>query len=128
GKLGETFTLPYRPVQPETLHIVSEQNGQTEPWERKDDFLSSKKTAAHFVLNATEGTIRFGDGEFGRIPEAGVLVIADEFRYGGGARANDAGPGTIKNPQSVLSGVDKVTNERAAVCRTDEQTIQKLTR
>jgi hypothetical protein len=128
GQPGEVFTLPFRPVQPTPLRIITEQNNQIEEWERRDDFLSSGLLDKHFVLNVTQGTIRFGDGQFGRIPEAGALVIADEFRYGGGARANNAGPGTIKSPQSVLAGVDKVTNERAAVGGTDEQSMEELQR
>jgi predicted phage baseplate assembly protein len=128
GEPDATFELPFKPVQPFPLRISTEQNGNTEEWIRVDDFLSSKVDDRHFVLSAAEGKIRFGDGKRGRIPEAGALVLADEFRYGGGARANQAGAGTIKNPQSVLTGVDKVTNERPAVGGADEQTIEELRR
>ena len=102
--------------------------GSDQEWQRVDDFLSSKQEDKHFVLNATAGTLKFGDGERGRIPGAGALIIADEFRYGGGSRGNQAGIGAIKNPQSVLTGVDKVKNERAAVGGADEQTIQEMLR
>ncbi|WP_447602819.1 putative baseplate assembly protein [Nitrospira sp. Nam80] len=128
GQPQEIFPLPFKPVQPDPLRIVTEQNNQTEEWRRVHDFLSSRPLDTHFVLNSTEGTIRFGDGERGRIPEAGALVIADEFRHGGGARANRAGAGTISNPLSVLTGVDRVSNERPAVGGADEQTIQELQR
>ena len=128
GQPDETFQLPFRPVQPEPLSISIEENNRPDKWQRVDDFLGSAREDKHFVLNATEGTIRFGDGERGRIPGAGALIIADEFRYGGGARGNQAGAGMIKNQQSVLTGVDKVTNERPAVGGADEQTIKELTR
>lgn len=128
GQPDETYALPFRPAQPTPLRILTEQNDQTEEWQRVDDFLSSKQEDKHFVLNATAGTIKFGDGERGRIPGAGALIIADEFRYGGGSRGNQAGIGAIKNPQSVLTGVDKVKNERAAVGGADEQTIQEMLR
>lgn len=126
GQPGSVFTFPFRPVQPEPLRVITEQNNQAELWFRRDDFLSSGPRDTHFVLNETEGTIRFGNGTSGRIPEAGALVIADEFRYGGGARGNRVGSGLIKSPQTVLPGVDKVTNERAAVGGTDEQSIADL--
>ncbi|MEK6279398.1 MAG: putative baseplate assembly protein [Acidobacteriota bacterium] len=128
GQPDEIYALPFRPVQPTPLRIVTEQNNQTEEWQRVDDFLSAKPESRYFVLNATAGTIKFGDGDRGRIPTAGALIIADEFRYGGGSRGNQAGIGAIKNPQSVLTGVDKVKNERAAVGGADEQTIQEMLR
>jgi predicted phage baseplate assembly protein len=126
GQPGEFFQLPFSPVQPGSIAISTEQNNQTEPWTRVDDFLSSGHLDAVYTLNATEGSILFGDGDNGRIPEAGSLIIADSFRYGGGARANNAGSGTITSPLSVLSGVDSVTNERPAVGGADEQTLKAL--
>jgi hypothetical protein len=128
GGAGESFTLPFQPVQPASLKVSTELNGQTEAWTRVDDFLSSSTTDAHYVLNATEGAIRFGDGDRGRIVEAGTLVVADAFRYGGGARANSAGAGAIASLLSLIDGVDKVTNERPAVGGQDEQTIEDLQR
>ncbi len=129
GQPDETFELPFKPVQADSLRINTEVNGTIKnDWKRVDDFLGSGENDAHFVVNATEGSVRFGDGEHGLIPEASALVIADAFRYGGGARANNAGAGAIKNPQSVLTGVDKVTNERAAVGGAEEQTIDQLKR
>jgi hypothetical protein len=128
GQPSEQYSLPFRPVQPVSLRVTSEQNNQIEEWKRVDDFLASKPPDAHFVLNATAGTILFGDGERGQIPRAGALVIADEFRYGGGARGNQAGAGAIKNLQQSLNGVDKVKNERAAVGGADEQTIDEMVR
>ena len=126
GQPGETFQLPFAPVQPTSISIVTEQNNQTEPWRRVDDFLSAGRQDACFSLNAAEGSILFGNGDRGRIPEAGVLVIANSFRYGGGARANNVGAGTIINSLAVLSGVDRVTNERPAVGGADEQSLADL--
>ncbi len=130
GQPAEVFSLPFRPVEPASLRIKTEteQTSQTENWERVDDFLSSKPRDKHFVLNAAAGTIQFGDGERGQIPVASSLIIADEFRYGGGARGNQAGAGAIKAMQSQLTGVSKVTNERPAVGGSNEQTIQEMLR
>ena len=128
GQPSEEYSLPFRPVQSDSLRVSTEQNNQTQQWKRVDDFLASKPQDAHFVLNATAGTIRFGDGERGQIPRAGDLLIADEFRYGGGARGNQAGARAIKNLQQSLSGVDQVKNERAAVGGADEQTIDEMVR
>lgn len=126
GEPQQDFSLPFRPVQPESLKLVVESNGQTEEWKRVDDFLASGDDDPHFTLNATEGSIRFGDGKHGRIPAASQSIIADSFRYGGSARANQAGVGSIKNPQTQLEGIDRITNERTAAGGTDEQTLDEL--
>jgi predicted phage baseplate assembly protein len=126
GQPDETFQLPFAPVQPGSLVIHTELNNQTETWNQVQDFLSAGPLATSYTLNATEGSIKFGNGDRGRIPEASALVIADSFRYGGGDRANNAGAGTITSPLTVLSGVDKVKNERPAVGGAKEQSIEDL--
>lgn len=128
GHPGENFPLRRRPVDRESLTLRTElpDGGEVEQWERVDDFLASGPDDAHYTLNATAGTVQFGDGERGRIPEASAQVVATEYRFGGGARGNSAVGGTIKSPQTALVGVDKVTNERPAVGGTDEQTLEEL--
>jgi predicted phage baseplate assembly protein len=127
GQPGERFQLLRKPVAKASLKLTTElPDSQPEAWVQVDDFLASKPDDAHYTLNATAGTIQFGDGDRGRIPEAGSQVIANEYRYGGGARGNQAGAGAIKSPQSVLEGIDKVTNERPAVGGFDEQTLDEL--
>lgn len=127
GHPGELFELQRKPVDKTSLKLRTElESGEVEEWKRVDDFLASKPDDPHYTLNATAGIILFGDGERGRIPDASAQVIATEYRYGGGARGNRSGPGTIKSPQTVLVGVDKVTNERPAVGGADEQTLEEL--
>lgn len=126
GEPGQDFLLPFRPVQPDSLKIVSESASGTEEWTRVDDFLASDPDDRHFTLNATEGSIRFGDGNRGEIPPAGAQIVATQFRYGGSARGNQAGPGTIKSARTNLDGIEKVTNERTAAGGADEQTLAEL--
>jgi predicted phage baseplate assembly protein len=128
GQPGERFQLQRKPIERSSLQIRTElpNGGDVEKWTLVDDFLASKPDDLHYTLNATAGIIEFGDGQRGRIPDASAEVIATEYRYGGGARGNNAGAGTIKSPQAVLTGVDKVTNERPAVGGSDEQTLEEL--
>lgn len=127
GQPGERFELQRKPVARASLKLRTElPNGDVEEWAERQDLLSSKPDDAHYTLNATAGVIQFGDGERGRIPDAAAQVIATEYRYGGGARGNRVGVGAIKSPQSVLVGVEKVTNERPAVDGADEQTLEQL--
>lgn len=127
GQPRESFQLQRKPVDKGSIKLRTELSGaDVEEWKRVDDFLSSKPDDLHYTLNATAGIVQFGDGDHGRIPEASAQVIATEYRYGGGARGNKAIAGTIKSPQTVLVGVDKVTNERAAVGGANEQTLEQL--
>ena len=45
-------------------------------WNRRDDQDASRRTDFHFTLDATSGAIVFGDGERGRVPDAGATVLA----------------------------------------------------
>lgn len=125
GHPNERFTLQHQPVFSLTLQVTLP-TGESETWVEKDDFLASGPDDPHYVLNADGGVVQFGDGDHGRIPQAGSQVVAVEYRYGGGARGNGAGAGTINTPHTALVGVDKVTNERPAVGGADEETLDGI--
>jgi predicted phage baseplate assembly protein len=122
---SEEFTTQHKPVVSLALEVHLP-TGEKEQWTKVDDFLSSKPEDRHYRLNATGGVIQFGDGDRGRIPGAGAQIVAIEYRYGGGKRGNNAGPGMINSPRSALVGVEKVTNERAAVGGAEEQSLEEI--
>ena len=124
GHASEAFPLGRRPVEPES--IVIQVGESTEPWIRKDDFLSSKKDDPHFVVDAGAGTIQFGDGKHGRIPPAGTVIMATQFRWGGGPRGNLATAGLIKDMTGSVTGIEKVSNERAATGGGEEQSLDEI--
>lgn len=123
GTPDQAFTLRFRPVIPQSLVLnVPEQDQTIVTWNLKPDFLASGPDDPDYVLNATTGEIRFGDGQHGRIPVAGSQIVATKYRYGGGAAGNiPANVATTLPPNT--QGIDKVTNERAAACGRDEQTL-----
>jgi hypothetical protein len=49
-----------------------------------------------FELDSEEGTVRFGDGLRGAIPEQGCRIRIERMRYGGGKKGN-MGPGNLKS-------------------------------
>lgn len=71
------------PARAVDLEIRS--NGSAERWDEVPDFASSGPADRHFVLDRRSGRVRFGDGERGRVPEAGSQVEAS-YRSGGGGR------------------------------------------
>ena len=81
GHPDQTFNLRRKPVQPGSLDLWVEVSGQEpEHWVQVEDFLASGPDDPHYVLNATKGEIRFGDGRGGRIPVAGAEIVAREYR------------------------------------------------
>ena len=128
GQPEATFTLSRTPVQADSLELTSEvEDGPQERWERRDDLLASSPEDKHFVLNATTGDIRFGDGAQGLIPAAGARIMAESYRYGGGEAAN-VGPELINALLSAPPGVSEVLNRREAVGGRDEQALEELMR
>jgi predicted phage baseplate assembly protein len=126
GHPEQTFTLRFQPVQPGSLDLELEVEEQApESWQQVEDFLASGPDDAHYVLNATRGELRFGDGKRGRIPVAGSTIVARQYRTGGGTAGN-VGAGLINTPMTPLVGVESVTNARPAVGGRDEQDVETL--
>jgi predicted phage baseplate assembly protein len=119
------FALQRRPVQPDSLVLETEgpdPDRKVTRWERRDDLLASGPDDPHYVLNATAGEVRFGDGINGLIPVAGSLIIARSYQYGGGQAAN-VGPNMITLLLSNRSDIASVMNERKAEGGNDEERI-----
>jgi predicted phage baseplate assembly protein len=126
GTPNQLFELRRTPVLKDSLSLSIEVPDEPpEQWQPVDDFLHSARDDTHYTLNHATGLIHFGDGEHGRIPVAGAEIIAREYRYGGMSAGNVAA-GLINAPLTNLPGVDKVTNERAAVGGRDEQKVEEL--
>jgi predicted phage baseplate assembly protein len=124
GHPDQSFTLRRKPVQPGSLSLYME-GQEPERWIEVPDFLSSGPQDPHYVVVAGRGEVRFGDGARGRIPEAGVEIVAREYRYGGGAAGN-VGPGLIATLLTPVMGVEGVTNERPALGGREEQPLEEL--
>src|SRR6185503_9973899 len=103
-------------VDPETLELEVEESGRGyQPWWRVEDLMAvdsdptRAREARAYMLDSEAGTVRFGDGIRGRIPEAGMRVRVKRMRAGGG-RAGNLPPGTL----TELAGFD-LANARVAL-------------
>jgi predicted phage baseplate assembly protein len=99
------------------------------PWREVEDFYASGPDDPDFTLNRTTGEVRFGDGRHGRIPVANAAapvanIVAREYRVGGGESGN-AGPNTVTDLQTSITGVQSVTNLTAATGGTDEEPLEE---
>ncbi|PZO12742.1 MAG: putative baseplate assembly protein [Burkholderiales bacterium] len=102
GAADQTFALPAGSVDGETLVIEVEEPGGRgyQPWQRVDDLAAisanalTAREAGAYELDAEAGTVRFGDGVRGRIPERLMRVRLARGRFGGG-RAGNLAPGSL---------------------------------
>ena len=95
GAGGQQFMLPAGSVDPATLDIQVEEPGQAyRSWTRVDDLAAISADAAVarearvYELDAEAGTLRFGDGVRGRVPEREMRVRLASGRFGGGRAGN----------------------------------------
>lgn len=101
GAPGQVFQLPQGSVDADTLRIQVEEPGRGyQPWTRVDELAAISRDAnvlreaAAFELDAEAGSLRFGDGMRGRMPERQMRVRLAFGRFGGG-RAGNLPAGTL---------------------------------
>jgi hypothetical protein len=125
GVPDQIFNLRRTPLAPGSLTLVIEVNGNDEPWVLVEDFLASGRNDPHYILNADSGQIQFGNGVNGQIPVAGALIVATEYRVGGGTAGN-VGVAQVTTLLTPVIGLESVTNLRPAVGGLDEQSVDDL--
>ncbi|HEX4947620.1 MAG TPA: putative baseplate assembly protein [Blastocatellia bacterium] len=89
GSGDQVFPLPGQSVDPHTIQIeVEEDRRGFQPWRAIDDLALAGDNDAVFYLDAEAGTIQFGNGVRGRVPDAGARIKAAFVRSGGGQAGN----------------------------------------
>ncbi|MCA9457683.1 MAG: putative baseplate assembly protein, partial [Nitrospira sp.] len=153
GEAFQMVSLPHHPVQPDPEIVIKEmtkpnpeqirwfketigqepekdpQSGKVEelwvPWIPVNNFLFSGRDDRHFILDATKGTVTFGDGKRGRIPPAGSGNIkARSYRLTKGRQGN-VGKGEIDTLRISKPGVDSVRNPEPVTGGVDIETIEE---
>lgn len=72
----QQVTLPAGQAEPADVDLYTLESGAWLRWRMRPDFLASTRSDRHAVLDAAAGTIRFGNGEKGRVPPSGCLIFA----------------------------------------------------
>ncbi|MEO5900014.1 MAG: putative baseplate assembly protein [Ilumatobacteraceae bacterium] len=132
GIPGQEFRLKQAPVLPrregELIQVITSE-GATD-WTEVSDFALSGEEDHHVLWDDGEGVIAFGpavrhaDGKIlqhGATPPDGALIVAREYRHGGGA-AGDVGAGTLTAMRSTIPYVDRVENRKSATGGVDAET------
>jgi predicted phage baseplate assembly protein len=89
GSADQSFALPGASVEAESLVIQVEETGRGyQIWQAIADLALASPQATVYQLDAEAGTIRFGNGMRGRVPEVGARVRVGIVRLGGGDAGN----------------------------------------
>jgi hypothetical protein len=89
GTSDQEMALGAPSVEPESLEMQVEEAGRGYvTWARLDDLATAGRDGSVYTLDSEAGTVRFGDGVRGRIPEAGRRIRVLRMRAGGGAAGN----------------------------------------
>jgi hypothetical protein len=119
GQPGQSQRLVHGNVVAGSLKLeVEEQPGAWKGWTRVENFDASGEDDRHYVLDLESGTVTFGNGIRGAVPQIGRRIRALEYAYGGGASGNVGpkainkleGPGVeglkVENPLPARGGAD----------------------
>jgi hypothetical protein len=68
GFPAQQVIFPGAPVEPCSARVYTQEKNSWRAWELREDFFSSTRRDFHAVLDATSGTLTFGNGEHGRVP------------------------------------------------------------
>ena len=93
-------------------------------WVQPNLFLSSP-TDRHYAAARASGLLFFGDGVNGRVLPQDAQVQLQQFQSGGGSDGNLAA-NTVTQLQGAVSGVQSVTNVRAAEGGSDGETLMSF--
>ena len=107
GEPEQIVTIGPRPIVESSFRLFSLEGQAWRTWTRVDDFAASIRADAHFMLDPTSGDVTFGDGEHGRTPLAGSLLVA---QYD--ATLAEAGIGRV-----ILDRRQPAQSRAAAGCR-----------
>ena len=123
GQPNQVFDLINSQVEPGSVQLEVEEVDGWQAWQAVDGFFSSGENDRHFNLDAAAGTIKFGTGIQGYVPQIGQRIRVTGYRYGGGVEGNVAAETIIKissnkkvklfNPLVAYGGANAETIEQA---------------
>lgn len=94
-------------------------------WKEADSFSASGPEDRHFVIDKNQGILKFSDGVFGKIPDAGDgETIIVRYTFGGG-RAGNLPKGSIQRMNDSIGYVSHVRNPVPTVGGTDRESVEQ---
>jgi hypothetical protein len=94
-------------------------------WTPVEDFCLSGPNDRHYVLQRRMGRLQFGDGVYGRIPEASTTPnISVSYVVGGGSKGN-LSSGSLTQMDHQIGFINKVSNPAPTVGGCDEELLDE---
>jgi hypothetical protein len=114
----------------DALELVTDDTGRPKEvwvrWRQTPDFYGSAQRDRHYVFDHLTGEVRFGDGQNGMIPPAGVGNIRiSQYQTGGGVAGNKPA-GSISQLRTTVPYVDRVINHIGASGGAEAETYDSL--
>lgn len=125
GMPYQEFELPSEDVLCESTEILVHEIGTTDrfaKWTRVEDFAASTPEDKHFMVDAKNGLLCFGDCERGMAPEGEILLISFSQTSGKEGRVKK---GTIDRFVDIEEETIQVWNEQDAVGGRNEESIEE---
>ncbi len=95
GSADQVMLLPARSVDSDSLELqVEETNRGYVTWQRVDDLAVTGRDDGVYSLDSEAGTVTFGNGVYGKIPEPTQRIRVVMMRAGGGIKGN-LSPGSL---------------------------------
>ena len=117
GQPDQVYRLASAPVLVDAQHPVKlqvEEGGSWTDWTGVENFDASAATDRHFAVDAEAGTLRFGDGAAGRLPQLGQRIRVLAYATGGGAIGNVPAQAIAKFGDTLASPVPPAPLRRPA--------------
>lgn len=106
----------------DSLQVSAYENGELVEWECVQNFDCSDEDSKHFLVDAQNGKIYFGNGVKGKIPEKGQSMININFSTTQGSGGN-LGKGEITILSSSYENLLSVTNNIKSFWGTDSENL-----
>ncbi|MCP3688980.1 MAG: putative baseplate assembly protein [Gammaproteobacteria bacterium] len=123
GQPNQVCNLVQDQIEAGSIQLEVEEADGWRPWQYVDGFFASGETDRHYSLDAAAGTVKFGNGMQGFVPQIGQRIRVTGYRYGGGIKGNVAAEAIKKlapskavklfNPLVAYGGADPETIEKA---------------
>jgi hypothetical protein len=138
GRPQQQCVLSDTAVQESSLRLFTLETDGWRAWRQRADFDASGRADAHFVPDATQGLITFGDGERGRVVPVGAPILATyraTLAQAGNLKADTItrladtphNQALLSAPDSIRDHLRTVTNPSPATGGAPAETVDEAT-
>lgn len=126
GAENQQFVIEYSSVIEEDLQIITAENGRDYYWTKVENLIDSTPNDRHYITNQDEEdrtVIIFGDGISGMRPQFENNIFSN-YRHGGGKIGNVASGLINTLADTVVLGIDSVSNTTPAIGGKDYEDLE----